>query len=105
MSLVGTRRVEDPQKEVLLVGRRWFLGSVAMIAGAVVATSLVPLSTVHAVAQLPTAPASDGEGTWHVDDMWGHWPRYAHPIGYGHVQSAHESLLAHADPIDHIFLS
>ena len=21
-------------------------------------------------------------GTGHVDDMWGHWPRYAHPIPY-----------------------
>jgi hypothetical protein len=107
MSLVGTTGVEDPQKEVLLVGRRWFLGSVALIAGAVVATSLVPLSVVHAVAQLPTSPApgDPGEGTWHVDDMWGHWPRYAHPIGYGHVQTEHVSLLAHADPIDHIFLS
>jgi hypothetical protein len=21
-------------------------------------------------------------GAGHVDDMWGHWPRYAHPIPY-----------------------
>jgi hypothetical protein len=102
MSFSGTTGVSDPQKEILLVGRRWFLGSIGMMAGAVVATSLVPLSVVHAVAQLPLSPAP--EGTWHVDDMCGHWPRYAHPIGYGHVQSTHESLLAHADPIDHIFL-
>ena len=89
-----------------MIARRSFLGGIGMMAGAVVATSLVPLSTVHAVAQLPVSPASGGvgEGTGHVDDMWGHWPRYAHPIGYGHVASAHESLLAHADPIDHIFL-
>lgn len=85
-----------------MIDRRSFLGSVGMMAGAVVATSLVPLSIVHAVTQLPLSPAP--EGTWHVDDMWGHWPRYAHPIGYGHVQSAQASLLEHAEPIDHIFL-
>ena len=84
-----------------MIDRRSFLGSVGMMAGAVVATSLVPLSTVHAVVQLPLSSG----GTWHVDDMWGHWPRYAHPIGYGHLQNAQVSLLAHADPIDHIFLS
>jgi hypothetical protein len=98
-------RVADPQTEILLVGRRSFLGSIGMMAGVVMATSLVPLSTVHAVAQLPLSPSSDDEGGWHVDDMCGHWPRYAHPIGYGHVASANDSLLAHADPIDHIFLS
>jgi hypothetical protein len=100
-------RVADPQIEILLVGRRSFLVSMGMMAGAVMATSLVPLSTVHAIAQLPGSAAPDeaGEGTWDVDDMWGHWPRYAHPIGYGHVQSAHVSVVAHADPIDHIFLS
>jgi hypothetical protein len=86
-----------------MIDRRSFLSSVGMMAGAVVATSLVPLSTVHAVAQLPVS-SSEPEGTWHVDDMWGHWPRYSHPIGYGHVQSTHGSLLAHADPIDRIFI-
>ena len=86
-----------------MIDRRSFLGSMGMMAGAVVATSLVPLSTVHAVEQLSLSPMP--ESTWHVDDMWGHWPRYAHPIGYGHLPSAHALLLAQADPIDHIFLS
>jgi hypothetical protein len=59
MSLLKTR-VADPHGEILLVGRRSFLGSIGMMAGAVMATSLVPLSTVHAVAQLP-GPAASGE--------------------------------------------
>jgi hypothetical protein len=106
MSLLKTG-VADPRGDILLVGRRSFLGSMGLMAGAVMATSLVPLSAVHAVAQLPASLSLGGadEGTWHVDDMWGHWPRYAHPIGYGHVEITHVSLLAHADPIDHIFLS
>jgi hypothetical protein len=106
MSLRDTRGV-DPHPEMLLVGRRSFLGSIGMMAGAVMATSLVPLSTVHAIAQLPVSAASRGavEGTWHVDDICGHWPRYSHPIGYSSAPGAHDSLLAHADPIDHVFLS
>jgi hypothetical protein len=79
--------------------RRSFVASLGMMASAAMAVSMVPLSTVHAV----VTPASD-EG-WHVDDICGHWPRYAHPIGYAHVQSVHVSLLALADPIDHIFLA
>ena len=89
--------VADPQQDSLM-DRRSFIASVGMMASAAMAASIVPLSTVHAMA----GPASD-EG-WHVDDICGHWPRYAHPIGYGHVQSTPVSLAAHADPIDHIFL-
>ena len=96
----------------MVIDRRAFLGGAGLMAGAVVATSLVPLSVVHA---LPSA-ASGGslavagpEGTWHVDDICGHWPPYAHPIGYGQAAAAsavhaHASMLAHADPIDHVFL-
>ena len=98
----------------MVIDRRAFLGGAGLMAGAVVATSLVPLSVVHA---LPSAASPGGalaaagpEGTWHVDDICGHWPPYAHPIGYGHVGVAsaanvHASMLAHADAIDHIFLT
>jgi hypothetical protein len=97
----------------MVIDRRAFLSGAGLMAGAVVATSLVPLSAVHA---LPSAApggslaAAESEGTWHVDDICGHWPPYAHPIGYGHagVASAarsHASMLAHADAIDHVFLS
>ena len=82
-----------------VLDRRAFLGGMGFAAGAVVATSLVPLSVVHAL------PSGEVQGTWHVDDMCGHWPPYSHPIGYGHVATEAASLMAHADPIDHIFLA
>ena len=46
---------------------------------------------------------SDGEvGTWHVDDMWGHMPRYAHPISC-HV--VHEPInWDHVDLVDRAFV-
>jgi hypothetical protein len=88
------------------IDRRSFLGSVGMMAGAVVATSLVPLSVVHAVpaGTLSLSAAGPLPGNWHVDDTCGHWPPYAHPIGYAQPRVA-VSLTALADPIDHIFLS
>jgi hypothetical protein len=84
--------------------RRSFLGSVGLMAGAVVATTLVPLSVVHALpGDLALAP-TDADGFGSIDDACGHWPPYAHPIPYGHVPAA-PSVLAHAEPIDHIFLA
>jgi hypothetical protein len=83
--------------------RRSFLGTVGLMAGAVVATTLVPLSAVHALpGDLALAPA-EPNGFGSVDDACGHWPPYAHPIPYGHVPTA-TGALAHAEPIDHIFL-
>jgi hypothetical protein len=90
----------------LLIDRRAFLGGAGLTAGAVVATSLVPLSVVHAL-HLPSSvslAAAGPSGTWHVDDVCGHWPPYAHAIGYRRTTAA-PSMLAQADPIDHIFMS
>jgi hypothetical protein len=36
----------------------------------------------------PTSPARAALGDGHVDDAWGHWPPYAHPIPYGQAQFA-----------------
>lgn len=97
-----------------VMDRRAFLGGTGLLAGAVVATSLVPLSVVHAVpgnlgllASADAAPGAQEEGaagSWHVDDICGHWPPYAHPIAYGRHAEASSSMLAQAAPIDHIFL-
>jgi hypothetical protein len=87
-----------------LIDRRAFLGGAGLTAGAVVATTLVPLSVVHALpsgASLAAAPS----GSWHVDDICGHWPPYAHPIAYGRPVIGASSIRAHAAPIDHIFLA
>jgi hypothetical protein len=86
--------------ESRLIDRRTFLGGVGFAAGAVVATTLVPLSIVHAVvpADVPAA-----EGTWNIDDVCGHWPPYAHPIGFGHVEVA-TLTASHTSAIDHVLM-
>ncbi len=43
------------------------------------------------------------EGDWHVDDICGHMPRYAHPIPYMHDTIAPE-LAALAAPMDRQFV-
>ena len=90
----------------LRIDRRMFLGGAGLLAGAAVATTLVPLSVVHAsTASLSVAAAGPAAtaSTWHVDDVCGHWPPYAYPIGYGQGQVS--ETLAQAEPIDHIFLA
>ena len=84
--------------------RRAFLGSAGFAAGAVMVTTLVPLSVVHAlpgdIALAPVEPSGFGS----VDDACGHWPPYAHPIPYGRIPAA-PNVLAHVEPIDHIFMA
>ena len=86
--------------------RRAFLGGAGFAAGAVVASALVPLSMVHALpatAQVNLTPNAD-DPSWngHVDDAWGHWPPYAHPIPYNVVHA--ETLAASVDPADHFLM-
>lgn len=63
-----------------VVDRRTFLGALALTAAAAAA----PLARVglDGLQALSSSAALSPEGPWHVDDMWGHWPRYAHPISY-----------------------
>jgi len=46
-------------------------------------------------------PAAAGD--WHVDDICGHWPRYAHPIPFAQAQSAPVAWEG-VDPVDLAFL-
>jgi hypothetical protein len=74
--------------------RRVFLGTLTMSGAALLSGGL-------ALGASPT-PAAVLSGTWHVDDMWGHWPPYAHPIPHTGAQpGAHpwESL----DPVDRMW--
>jgi hypothetical protein len=42
-------------------------------------------------------------GAWHVDDMWGHMPRYAHPIACNPV---HQPIdLDGVDAVDRAFVT
>jgi hypothetical protein len=58
---------------------------------------------VHALPGELALSAAEPSGCGSVDDAWGHWPPYAHPIPYGHAPMA-SGVLAYADPIDHLFL-
>jgi hypothetical protein len=92
--------------------RRAFLGGAGFAAGAVVATSFVPLSIVHAVPEsepVALVPAA-GDPQWqgHVDDACGHWPPYSYPIPYDTGRSP-EAMIASAtsvtvDPVDSILM-
>jgi hypothetical protein len=88
--------------------RRDFLGGVGMTVAAAVALSLAPGARAATVpfAAPPLPAALTGlypEGDWHVDDICGHLPRYAHPIPYMHDSSVpdYSALVA---PIDRQFV-
>jgi hypothetical protein len=87
--------------------RRAFLGSAGMTVGAAVALVLAPgaraAALVGATPVLPPALAGATEGDWHVDDICGHMPRYAHPIPYMHDASA-PNIAALAAPVDRQFV-
>jgi hypothetical protein len=89
--------------------RRAFLGGVGMTVAAAVAMALVPgadaLALPWAAPAVPAALAAlYPQGDWHVDDICGHLPRYAHPIPYMHDTSAPD-LAALAAPVDRQFVS
>jgi hypothetical protein len=53
-------------------------------------------------ASLSLASGSEA-GLWHVDDMWGHMPRYAHPIA---CTPKHEPInWEHVAPVDRAFVT
>lgn len=71
--------------------RRQFLGTVGLAAGAVVAASVVPAAVRGASLRDQGVPSEarapiieQSSAVWDVDDMWGHWPRYAHAVPYAH---------------------
>ena len=65
----------------LVLDRRAFLGALALTAaGAALSLAGAGLGGLQASSGAAASPIP--AGPWHVDDMWGHWPRYAHPISY-----------------------
>jgi hypothetical protein len=88
--------------------RRAFLGSAGMTVAAAVALALTPGKRTAAL--LGTTPAMSPaladviEGDWHVDDICGHMPRYAHPIPYMHDTSI-PNIAALAAPADRQFVA
>jgi len=117
-SLAGERRaaggsvVTEPRSREL--DRRTFLGRLTLVAGAAVAGQFVSLSIARATVRGGATPgpgAESGvgaavaptEGDWHVDDICGHWPRYAHPIPFAQAQPA-PVVWEGVDPADLAFL-
>ncbi len=87
--------------------RRMFLGGVGMTVAAAVAMTLAPGARAlpwPAPLLPPAVAALYPQGDWHVDDICGHLPRYAHPIPYMHDTSAPD-IAALAAPVDRQFVS
>jgi hypothetical protein len=87
--------------------RRAFLGGAGMTVAAAVALTLAPGARAFALSRnlqaVPAALSGAPEGDWHVDDICGHMPRYAHPIPYMHDTSPPD-LAALAAPVDRQFV-
>jgi hypothetical protein len=76
--------------------RRFFLGSLS-ISGAVLLSGGLSALTLACPATAAVPP-----GSGHVDDMWGHWPPYAHPIPYATGEAAPHPR-ASLDPVDRMW--
>jgi hypothetical protein len=104
---MSTTRTEPEAGAAPAVDRRAFLGT----AGALVAASVMPLSVVcgeersaRPSAELePTERTDGGDESWHVDDMWGHRPRYAHPIPHAPPRSS-PVMWERVEPIDYMLV-
>ena len=86
--------------------RQEFLGAAGMSVAAAVAMTLAPGARAlpWSASMLPPALAAlYPQGDWHVDDICGHLPRYAHPIPYMHDTSAPDIAVL-AAPIDRQFI-
>lgn len=95
------------------VDRRAFLGAAGAAAGALAAFAAAPFPAralgLHGpgAAADPRDAGSSPRGLrelasddgWHIDDMWGHMPRYAHPIPHSPARSSPIDW-EHVDPID-----
>jgi len=81
-----------------MIDRRTFLGRAGIAAGAVATAGFAPLASMGAAQPL------ESNEFRHVDDMWGHWPRYSHPIPHACSQTETVSR-EKADPIDQMWVS
>jgi hypothetical protein len=81
-----------------MIDRRTFLGRAGIAAGAAAVAGFAPLASVHAAQPL------ESDEFRHVDDMWGHWPRYSHPIPHACSQTETVSR-EKADLIDRMWVS
>jgi len=81
-----------------MIDRRTFLGRAGIAAGAVAVAGFAALASVR------TEQPLESDEFRHVDDMWGHWPRYSHPIPHACSQTETVSR-EKADLIDRMWVS
>jgi hypothetical protein len=84
--------------------RREFIAAV----GAVAATACVPVALATATPAVGAATPSATLADWHVDDMWGVYPRPSEPIGYGRPRGDGDecaATLAAVHPVDWQFVA
>ncbi len=112
-----------PDRPVL--DRRAFLAGVGVAAGTALAAAVLPLGTPRAAsidlataapvvapapqdgpsasASLDVAAGPGPDDSWHIDDMWGHWPRYAHPIPHA-AGPPSGAMGDRIDPVDRLLV-
>jgi hypothetical protein len=84
-----------------VLDRRSFLGALSLTAAGTLLTARGWIAAVDAGGG--TSLSHVDVGTWHVDDMWGHMPRYAHPIA---CSAVHQPIdLDNVDAVDRAFVT
>lgn len=66
----------------IVMDRRDFCSKLALAAAGTFVAGALPFSSAIATTEVSTPEASFG-GDANVDDIFGHYPPYAEPIGYG----------------------
>ena len=74
-------------------------------AGAAVAAACLPVALATPAPSVGTATPRATLTDWHIDDMWGVYPRPSEAIGYGRPHGDGEVLVAAVAAADLQFLS
>lgn len=107
MSGEGGTRSASGAGEPASMERREFLGAASLAAGGIAFSAAVPWAATAPPAAAasraaPSVPAASAPGRledWTIDDVWGAYPRYADPIGFGRRPEESPAGAAAADPL------
>jgi hypothetical protein len=87
-----------------VLDRRSFLGALSLTAAGTLLTARGWTAAIDAHGGMSLSHNGDSDvGAWHVDDMWGHMPRYAHPIACSPVHRPID--LNNVEAVDRAFVS
>jgi hypothetical protein len=87
-----------------VLDRRSFLGALSLTAAGTLLTARGWNAAADAQGGMSLSHSGGSDvDAWHVDDMWGHMPRYAHPIA---GKLVHQPIdLDSVDPSDRAFIN